>query len=182
MSSANHLSLKNDDLTKAFMTYTLITMTSNIKKRQLIHNKFESLVKLSLEVESKPRRFGTDEHLSSKEIHLIELIGDTGERLSVTDLSVQAGVTKGAVSQALKRLENKGLSQKERDPSNRSRTIVKLTSKGKSAYFAHRHWHEQKDGGYLAYLQSLDDEKLDFLISFLTKTEDLLTAIIESDR
>ena len=140
----------------------------------MIHERFRSVVALAVRLEQTPRPFGTDERLTSSEIHLIEIIGDNAEALSVTDLSKILGVTKGAVSQNLKRTENKGLTLKIEDPQNSSRSIVKLTSKGKTAYFAHKHWHETMDGGFKEFFLNLKPERIDFLIDFLAKLETFL--------
>ncbi|MCB2169909.1 MAG: MarR family transcriptional regulator [Deltaproteobacteria bacterium] len=140
----------------------------------MIHERFRSVVALAVRLEQTPRPFGTDEHLTSSEIHLIEIIGDNDEALSVTDLSKVLGVTKGAVSQNLKRTEKKGLTLKLEDPQNSSRSIVKLTSKGKTAYFAHKHWHETMDGGFKEFFLNLKPERIDFLIDFLAKLETFL--------
>jgi DNA-binding MarR family transcriptional regulator len=143
----------------------------NDTRIHMIHERFRSVVALAVRLEQTPRRFGTDEHLTSSEIHLIEIIGDNDEALSVTDLSKVLGVTKGAVSQNLKRTDNKGLTLKIEDPQNSSRSIVKLTSKGKTAYFAHKHWHETMDGGFKEFFLNLKPERIDFLIDFLAKLE-----------
>ena len=135
----------------------------------IITEQFYRLVKLANQLEKSSRRFGTDELLNSREIHLVELIGDNDERLSVTDLSRLLGITKGAVSQNIKKLENKGLVYKEEDPENLSRMMVKLSSKGKIAYFAHKHWHETMDGGFKEYFMSLHQDKIDFLMEFMQK-------------
>ena len=137
----------------------------------MIHERFKTVVELAVKLEQTPRAFGTEERLTSTEIHLIELIGDHLETFSVTDLSKTLGVTKGAVSQNLKKSEAKGLTSKIIDPQNSSRTIVKLTSKGKTAYFAHKHWHETMDGGFRDYFMNLDRDKTDFLLEFLNKLE-----------
>jgi DNA-binding MarR family transcriptional regulator len=137
----------------------------------IITEQFYRLVKLANKLEKTPRRFGTDDALTATEIHLVELIGDNHERLSVTDLSILLDITKGAVSQNLKRLEKKGVISKDEDPENLSRLIVKLTSKGKIAYFAHRHWHESMDGGFKDYFMALDQDRIDFLKEFMGKVE-----------
>lgn len=142
--------------------------------------KFQSLMALAQQLEKKPKRFGTGENLSNTEIHLIEIIGDM-EGSSVTDISKHLGVTKGAVSQNLKRLEAKGFTEKEPDPENLSRSIVMLMSKGKTAYWAHKYWHETMDGGYLQYLDELDGESFRIVVNFLEKTEDFLKRRIASD-
>ncbi|MBU2510126.1 MarR family transcriptional regulator [bacterium] len=154
----------------------------NSESLRKINNKFEELVRLYLELEKKPRRYGTDETLTSAEIHLIEVIGDNDETLSVTDLARYSSVTKGAISQSLKKLEKKGLTLKEEDPQNSSRAIVKLSSKGKAAYFSHKYWHETMDGGYLSYLTDLGDEKIEFLMEFMSKVEAFLKSVIDSDK
>jgi DNA-binding MarR family transcriptional regulator len=143
-------------------------------KIHLIHERFMTIVELAAKLERMPRRFGTEEPLSSREIHLIEASGDNGEALSVTDLAKLLGITKGAVSQNLKKMEKKGLTIKIEDPQNSSRSIVKLTSKGKAAYYAHRHWHETMDGGFKAYFMELENEKVDFLLGFIGKVEDFI--------
>ena len=50
----------------------------------------------------------------------------------------------------------------------------KLTSKGKTAYFAHKHWHETMDGGFKEFFLNLKPERIDFLIDFLAKLETFL--------
>ncbi|MDD9301678.1 MAG: MarR family transcriptional regulator [Desulfobacter sp.] len=142
-------------------------------EKQKIHGKFRSIMELALELEKKPRKFGTDKDLSHSEIHLIEIIGDH-EGLSVTEISKLIGVTKGAISQSLKRLEKKGLTAKSTDPDNLSRVLVDLTAKGKTAHWAHKDWHENMDGGFNRYLEALDMEKTKFILEFLTRTEDFL--------
>ncbi|RLB85574.1 MAG: MarR family transcriptional regulator [Deltaproteobacteria bacterium] len=143
------------------------------KKKLIMHGKFQSIMRLSQQLEKAPKKFGTNELLSHSEIHLIEIIGDN-DQLSVTDISKVLDITKGAVSQSLKRLEAKGLTAKETDPDNLSRSIVKLTSKGQTAYWAHKHWHETMDGGFAQYMNKLGPKEHDIIVYFLEKVEDFL--------
>lgn len=80
---------------------------------QKIHGKFQSLMALALKLDQMPKQFGTGRDLSHTEIHLIEIIGDNKD-LGVTDIARLIGVTKGAVSQTLKRLEKKGWPKSKR--------------------------------------------------------------------
>ena len=144
-----------------------------------IHEIFARIVKLYEQLEKVPRSYGTDELLTSSEIHLTEIIGDN-EGLSVTDLAKLLGVTKSAISQTLKRLEKKGLTTKEEDPENLSRSIVGLTSKGKAAYYAHKQWHEDMDGGYKTYYENLGEEQISFLLDFMTRVEDFLNRVMDT--
>jgi DNA-binding MarR family transcriptional regulator len=142
-------------------------------QHQIIHGKFQSLMALAQKLEKMPKTFGTGQKLSHSKIHLIEIIGDNPD-LGVTDIAALIGVTKGAVSQSLKRLEKKGLSQKFQDPKNLSRAIVCLTAKGKAAYWAHKHWHETMDGGFARYLAALDETDMQVILDFLSRVEDFL--------
>ena len=119
--------------------------------------------------------------MTGSEIHLTEIIGDN-EGLSVTGLAKLLGVTKGAVSQNLKKLEKKGLTTKEEDPENLSRSTVRLTSKGKAAYYAHRNWHETMDGGYKSFYDKMKDEQIIFLLEYLTIVEDFLGRIMNNGK
>lgn len=145
----------------------------------LIHGKSRAVMELAVKLDRIPKRFGTDESLSASEIHLVEVIGDT-EDLSVTDIANFFGITKGAVSQSLKRLDAKGYVTKKQDPANLSRNIIELTPKGKTAYWAHKDWHQKMDGGFAEYLQELSDDELQIVATFLGKTEDFLERRIRS--
>lgn len=144
-----------------------------------LHEKFANIIKLANELEKTPRTYGTDYPMTSAEIHLIEIIGDNENSYSVTDLSKIIGVTKGAVSQTLKKLESRGFVIKETDPSNLSRITVALTSRGKTAYYAHRDWHETMDGGFKDFFSNLSDEKLSFLYETLNKIEVFYKKVME---
>lgn len=164
-------------LTLAFSHYTLLSM-----QKETIHKlqeKFKRIVELANEADKAPRAYGTEYPMTNSEIHLIELIGDNGATLSVTDLAKITGVTKGAVSQTLKKLENKGFIIKQIDPSNLSRVIIDLTSRGKTAYYSHRDWHETMDGGVKKYFTGLSDEELDFLYKTLDTIETFFKKAVE---
>jgi DNA-binding MarR family transcriptional regulator len=135
--------------------------------------KFSRVAKLWQQLDSQPRKFGTEEDLSGAEIHLIELVGQN-EGLSVTALARRLGITKGAVSQTLKRLEGKQIVVKETDPANTSRITVSLSTKGRVAYYAHLHWHETMDGGFRNYFINLSEDKIRFMDEFLSLLEQFL--------
>ncbi len=135
--------------------------------------KFSRVSKLWQQLDSKPRKFGTENDLSGSEIHLIEVVGQN-EGLSVTDLARRLGITKGAVSQTLKKLEAKGLVVKEVDPTNTSRMTVSLSTKGKVAFYSHLQWHETVDGGFRDYFVNLPEDKIRFMEEFLTILEQFL--------
>jgi DNA-binding MarR family transcriptional regulator len=135
--------------------------------------KFAKVAKLWQQLDNQPRQFGTGENLSGPEIHVIEVVGQH-EGLSVTSLANRLGVTKGAASQTLKKMESKELIIRDVDPSNSSRVTLGLSTKGKIAFYAHLHWHETVDGGFRDYFMNLPDDKIKFLEDFLTSLEQFL--------
>jgi DNA-binding MarR family transcriptional regulator len=140
-------------------------------QRHSVLQQFIELVKLMNRLEKEPRHYGTAEQFTSREIHLVEMIGMAGG-ISVTELAKRLGVTKGAISQSLKRLDQRGLIRKQADQSNLSRARIDLTIKGKIAYTAHRSWHDTMDGGFSRYFEALNADQIAFLQEFLGKTRD----------
>ncbi len=148
-------------------------MDKKNESRFSLVGKFGRVARLWERLDKRPREFGTGEDLSGAEIHLIEVVGQD-EGLSVTALAGRLGITKGAVSQTLKKLDRKEIIVKEIDPSNTSRVTVHLSTKGRVAFFAHLHWHETMDGGFREYFMNLPEERIRFLDEFLTILEQFL--------
>ena len=67
-------------------------------KIHLIHERFNKLVKLAAQLEKTPRRFGTNEPLSSREIQVLELLAegatnrDISRRLFITTNTTKSHV------------------------------------------------------------------------------------------
>jgi DNA-binding MarR family transcriptional regulator len=120
--------------------------------------------------EKKPRRFGVDELLHPSEIHMVMLIGDN-PGVHGAELARVAGVTRGAISQILAKLEKKGLVQKMEDPVNTMKKVPVLTNKGKVAYYAHEQHHEEMDADLYTYVNQLTDEQVTVIENFLRKLE-----------
>jgi len=141
--------------------------------------KFMGIVRRTAELENRPWHFGTAETLYRSEIFLLELIGDQ-EGIGVTEAADLLGITKGAVSQTLKKLDAKGLIEKRSDPINSLKVCIYLTNKGKSAFYAHKHWHETMDGGFKDYFSRLSQENISFLDEFLNQLDAFLDKWEES--
>lgn len=110
-------------------------------------------------ISRKPFDFGVGMDLYPAEIHFLSSIEmlDGG---SITELAKKTGVTKGAASQLARKLMDKELICKSKDPQNASRVIITLTSLGQLASKNHRAFHEEHDKDFLEYLTGLDDESL----------------------
>ena len=120
--------------------------------------------------EKKPRCFGVDELLHPSEIHMVMLIGDN-PGVHGAELARVAGVTRGAISQIVAKLEKKGLVQKVEAPENSLKKVPVLTNKGKVAYYAHEQYHEEMDRDLYEYINRLTDEQVTVIKNFLQELE-----------
>lgn len=123
------------------------------------------VAKLS-ELDRKTRNYGTDQLLHEAEIHMIKSIKEN-EGIHVTGLADILGITKGAVSQVIMKLEHKGMIVKETDPRNLSRLILRLTPVGEKAYSHHEKLHQEFDGLFYSVLENATEENKIFLKKFL---------------
>ena len=121
--------------------------------------------------QSKP--FDTDVDIYRSEIHIIQLIGERSE-LYISEISKLIGVTKGTVSQIVKRLEVKGLVRKKKDAANNTRQLVWLTDKGQTAYKAHNRYHHEQHAEMENYLSSLDAAQIEALETFLNLAQEII--------
>ncbi|MFC3799215.1 MarR family winged helix-turn-helix transcriptional regulator [Cohnella sp. GCM10012308] len=93
-------------------------------------------------LERQPQQFGSAGSITPSEIHTIEGIGYEGAVL-MNELATRLGVTKGAVSQLVVRLEAKQLVTRSAYPQDSRATLISLTDKGKEAYKVHEELHIQ---------------------------------------
>jgi DNA-binding MarR family transcriptional regulator len=131
--------------------------------------------------ESLPRDFGTGDLLFPSEVHTLCFIGKV-PGIRITDLSVRLGVTKGAVSKIAKKMEEKGLIEKYREPGNDKEVLVRLTLTGKKAYLGHEEHHKKTFGIIITEMERLPREQAAFLIRFLGKMEEAIdTCLCEKE-
>lgn len=116
--------------------------------------------------DKKARAFGTDNELFVAEIHLIDFIG-SNENCCISYIAKSTNVTKGAVSQMVKKLERKGYLIKLDDSGNRSRVIVQLTEKGRKAFEEHRRYHKELDEKVFSVVKKYDEQQRSMLCEFL---------------
>ncbi len=139
------------------------------EKVKLTIEKFMIMTELIANAGKKPHNYSTDEDIYRSEIHIMKLIGDYGD-LHVSELARKFGVTKGAISQTLKKLERKGLVTKHLDETNNTRLLAELTEKGKKAYLNHEQSHSESDEDMIRFLCELNDNELDTVLTFIEKT------------
>lgn len=120
-----------------------------------------------IELDKKTRYYGTDVPIFHSEIHVIMAIAEH-PGIHVGGLADILGVTKGAVSEILKKLERKALIIKEVDELNLSRYTLHLTAKGKKAHSNHMHYHMVLNSMVEEQLEDASEHDLKFLSDFLS--------------
>lgn len=134
---------------------------------------FINIVAKFYENDTKARTFGTDTELFHSEIHTLQYIMDH-PGLHISGIARELGVTRGAVSQTVKRLERKKMIIKDCSPDDNKRKIIIPTVKGKTACFYHKRAHEKHRAVMSALLAGLNAGQLQFLSDFLLKFEKTL--------
>lgn len=110
------------------------------------------------QAEKIKRNYGTEILMSRSEIHTIAAIGDY-PRSNVTSLAKLLGVTKGAASQMVYKLVEKGMICKETSPNSDSEVCLTLTERGRKAYEAHRAYHSNANEKFFNMLREIPEER-----------------------
>ena len=120
--------------------------------------------------DKKARFFGTDHELFIAEIHLIDFIGNN-KNCCISEIAKSIQVTKGAVSQMVKKLEKKGYLRKIEDSDNKTKVIVQLTEKGQTAFDEHRRYHKNFNKKILEGIKNFDAHQRKAICEFLQEIQ-----------
>lgn len=155
-------------------------MIKNGKNKNKLSYTLLRVVWKLFEADRKTRYYGTNEPLYEAEIHMITSIKEN-EGIHVTGLAELLGVTKGAVSQIIMKLQKKGMIVKDTDPHNLSRLVLRLTPKGETAYIQHEKLHAEFDRLVNESLDGASEQDIQFLKHFLDLIETKIDAF-ENDK
>lgn len=114
--------------------------------------------------------------LHPSEIHVLLAVREEPQA-NATRLASRLGVTKGAVSQVLKRLEAKAVVAKHIDPAQKNEMTVTFTPLGSGAVDAFLSEKAEARREYLAYLAGLSDAERETIRRFLDQFAAFLTAL-----
>jgi len=76
-----------------------------------------------------------------------------------TSLAKIMGVTKGAISQVIKKLEKKKLVDRYQNPTNNKEILLRLTKKGEIDYHGHEAYHAKYDSQWFEALEKITPEQ-----------------------
>ena len=108
--------------------------------------------------------------LYPSEVHLMLAI-KSGNDTNATEIAREFGVTKGAISQTITRLEKKGIISKIKDPYNKNELTLSLTDFGKKA---HSFWQKSQVAFVNAhedYFSKLNLKEKEVVLNFLQHME-----------
>ena len=108
--------------------------------------------------------------LYPSEIHLMGVI-TADQAINATAMARALGVTKGAVSQTLTRLEKKGILYKTKDPYNKNELTAHFTKLGEAAMESHQKMRSGLQKEYEQYLAALPEGEKEVIKQFLSHVE-----------
>jgi len=129
-------------------------------------NKYKALEKI-------PVDYGVGQNLYHSERHLLDQIGDYPEK-NITELAQFQGITKGAISQTVKKLENKGLVTRYKGVRNDKEVFLELSELGKTIYKKHKEASKKSLIPLLEELRKYSDDKVYFLVEMFKWIEGFL--------
>lgn len=112
---------------------------SEIKAKHL-DEQLHRIANMMGRIEKIPRNYGTPFTLHPSEIRTIRTIG-RNPGINATELAAKQGVTKGAVSQVLSKLEKKKLIIRMKEIDNHKTIFLKLSEQGGMVFERQRAFH-----------------------------------------
>jgi DNA-binding MarR family transcriptional regulator len=156
------------------IVYVLYNITVNRK------NASRELMELFIRVVSKynalekyPMKYGTKHNFYHSERHLLDMFGANPD-MNITEFARRTGVTKGAISQVVSKLEKKDAVRRYKQAGNEKEVLIRLTDKGREIYKRHQTANDETVSALLAEFRKHPDDKIEFLISMFRWIEDYL--------
>jgi DNA-binding MarR family transcriptional regulator len=124
-------------------------------------------------MEKHPVSYGTKHEFYHSERHMLDLFGDNPE-LNITELAQHTGVTKGAISQVVSKLEDKGAVLRYKEGGNEKDVLVRLTRKGEEIYEHHKKINEKTVSQLQSGMKDYSDENISCLLDMFKWIEEYL--------
>ena len=145
------------------------------------HRAFEEILRVLDRVVGKisamqqaPREYGTGVPLYGSEIHTAQAIGKS-VGINVTRLAEKMGVTKGATSQVVSKLVEKGVVRKARAQGNAKEVVLDLTELGRTGVRNHEKFDMEIFESVREYCEPDLEGKLETFLSVMKDFDAILT-------
>lgn len=146
-------------------------------RREQINTLLSSTYDALYEVEERVLENEETRNLTLAEIHTIEAIGVEG-RFAMGTVAARLGVTLGTLTTTVNRLVYKGYVDRERSQTDRRCVLIGLTSRGRTAYRVHKHFHNKLIAEATA---GLSIEEQDAMIRALSSMNAFLCSLRDGD-
>lgn len=103
--------------------------------------------------------------ITNNDMHIIEQIGIEDEK-TMSTVAKQLGITAGSLTTSMNGLVKKGYVLRERSEVDRRVVYIRLTEKGKKAFWHHAKFHQRM---VQEVMEHLTDEELPILVKTLDK-------------
>lgn len=138
-----------------------------------LFERIERVVNKYNQLDNQKRSYGTDIYLTNTEIHMVATIGDN-PNINITELAKLKGVTKGAVSQIIYKLVDKGLVEKKVSTESDAQVNLSLTKTGTINYKGHIEYHKMKNEMLCVSLEAMNNDTYGMLNQALSEFERIL--------
>ncbi len=125
-----------------------------------IVNRFNAL-------EKHPMKFGTKHQLYHSERHMLDKIGDN-PGMNVTEFATKVGVTKGAISQVISKLEKKGFVRRFNKDGSNKEIQISMTDIGRTVYNKRKKLNKEVHSHMIAELNKYSEGKVKSFVKILT--------------
>lgn len=137
---------------------------NKIKASYEIMELFLRMVNSYNAMEKMPSIHGKNDGLYHSERHMLDTIAKYPD-LNMSEHAVALGVTKGAISQVVKKLDHKGFVKRYKKGDNDKAVYLELTERGKDMAEKRKKVNEETLKPLILKLHKHTDKEVDFLIS-----------------
>ncbi len=124
------------------------------------------VIRLLEDERKKPKDYGSGVLLSHAEILFLDTIARyPGENVSA--LSDRLGITKGAITQMVEKLNQKELIEVEKREDNKKEKFFLLTKKGKTSIQGYQQLHQQSNESLCSFIGTLNPNEVGAVFRFL---------------
>ncbi len=120
-----------------------------------------------------PITFGTPYKFFHSERHMLDIVGDD-PGLNITEFAKTTGVTKGAISQVVSKLEKKGALRRFKSEENEKEIRLELTQLGEKIYAHHQSANQETINLLWRELKKHPADKIEFLMVMFSWFEQYL--------
>ncbi len=145
----------------------LVTKHNMEGNRILVDKILETISKLSF-LERKRKITYKGIKLYPSEIHLLLFVYHIQDK-NITQIADHLGLTKGAISQTLSRLNKKGIIAKETEPMQKNQLHIQFTEKGRMLMDHVNEFRSSLETEFFRYLESKSNKEKELISEFLDK-------------